>query len=374
MSYGLYDGDLILYPKVPFFNLELMKLSSYYKRKREIVGFCTSFSPDKYTHFLVRQDYYNPQQYKVTNNVEFHGRAFDGEKYKPLPIEIEKMKPDRDIYTKAKKHFNTNLATTFSTMQRAEHIRLSLDGQNIWNNFEKQLTRETGNFGLILHDYNLGEVKGSLDLINDLLIDLYPTGAQARVGMKFPVILNNEEEFLKWLRLPPLNIHYSTRYNGYLSKDTYEDLREIRKKSTSIPQSELNITGNTTYEKFITKDIVEIFKEIQDLRSYRINFPLIYDKDFFKDEMWKKTIDLILFYNRHISDQLSRSERHYRIAPYETFFSYIRRCTQYWPGRSAFLNKYDCQEIFAFVREQNYELFKLFYEYVGENYNDKRGN
>ena len=44
MSYGLYDADLPYYP-IPFYNLELMKLSSYYKRKREIVGLSPNFSP-----------------------------------------------------------------------------------------------------------------------------------------------------------------------------------------------------------------------------------------------------------------------------------------------------------------------------------------
>ena len=44
MSYGLYDADLPYYP-IPFYNLELMKLSSYYKRKREIVGLAPSYSP-----------------------------------------------------------------------------------------------------------------------------------------------------------------------------------------------------------------------------------------------------------------------------------------------------------------------------------------
>ena len=79
MSYGLYDADLPYYP-IPFYNLELMKLSSYYKHKREIVGLSPDFSPNKYNNFIVRQDFYNPyaNHYSV-ENVEYGGRAFDGE-------------------------------------------------------------------------------------------------------------------------------------------------------------------------------------------------------------------------------------------------------------------------------------------------------
>ena len=36
MSVGMYDMDMATYTLVPF-NLELMKLSAYYKKKREVV-------------------------------------------------------------------------------------------------------------------------------------------------------------------------------------------------------------------------------------------------------------------------------------------------------------------------------------------------
>ena len=42
MSVGLYDMDMKTYKQVPI-NLEMAKLSSYYKRKREIVAMSSSF-------------------------------------------------------------------------------------------------------------------------------------------------------------------------------------------------------------------------------------------------------------------------------------------------------------------------------------------
>ena len=57
MNIGLYDADLMIYHSLPV-NLELMKLSTYYKvNKRDIVSLTQSFSPDRYSKFIIRKDY-----------------------------------------------------------------------------------------------------------------------------------------------------------------------------------------------------------------------------------------------------------------------------------------------------------------------------
>lgn len=67
MSVGLYDIDFALYTHVVF-NLELMKLSTYYKRKREVTVMTPFFEPEKYTTFIVRKDY---------NDGEFDKKIFE---------------------------------------------------------------------------------------------------------------------------------------------------------------------------------------------------------------------------------------------------------------------------------------------------------
>ena len=47
MSVGLYDMDMATYTLVPF-NLELMKLSAYYKKKREVVILSPIFTPERH--------------------------------------------------------------------------------------------------------------------------------------------------------------------------------------------------------------------------------------------------------------------------------------------------------------------------------------
>lgn len=56
MSIGLYDADMAFYLQTPL-NLELMKYSTYYKKKMEIVAASPSFEPNKYTTFIMRKDY-----------------------------------------------------------------------------------------------------------------------------------------------------------------------------------------------------------------------------------------------------------------------------------------------------------------------------
>ena len=53
---ALYDADMHKY-KQTVFNLELMKLSSYYKNKRQIVNHISKIEPTKYTQFIYRKDY-----------------------------------------------------------------------------------------------------------------------------------------------------------------------------------------------------------------------------------------------------------------------------------------------------------------------------
>ena len=56
MIIGLYDADMSKYIHVPF-NLELMKLSSYFKKKNNIVNIVTSYEPDKFKNLYYRKDY-----------------------------------------------------------------------------------------------------------------------------------------------------------------------------------------------------------------------------------------------------------------------------------------------------------------------------
>lgn len=368
MSYGLFDGDLVLYPQIPFFNLELMKLSTYYKQKREIVSFTPKFVPNMYSHFLIRQDYAFPTPYSLSSpNIICGGRAFDGDTYKPLELDIEQSRPDVQLYNKLYDEIVTtkSIKTHFSTMRRAEHVRLSLDGKTIWSGWEKQLRRDRNVYGIIFHDYDLGAIEGSYNLIKDNIEEIIPVYNGARIGMKFPTQVNSQDELLRWLALKPLNQYFYLQLNGYLTVDYADELKALQKGSSAREQTVINITGNMTYEEFITTGIIQIYQHLLDLRRREVIFPLTYDKDFFIDKRWEEVIKLISRHNHYILNNKS-PDYFQRVAPYDTLFNFARRLTKDRVLYKSVVPVDTMRGIFQFVRENNYELFKMFYEYTGE--------
>ena len=212
----------------------------------------------------------------------------------------------------------------FSVIRRAEHLRLSLDGRTVWSDFEKQLRGEVGRYGIIFHDYDVNQIEGAYELITDLLPNAISNRSGRRVGMKFPLQTNSLDDFIRWLHLPPLNIYYSIQHNGIIQPEYYTQLSEILTRNAGA-QCTINITGNTTYNQFITKDILTAFESILDLRRLNLNFPLIYGKDFFIDNRWKEVVRLIQQFNNHIGAHLSSTDYRTRVAPYETFYDYVKK-------------------------------------------------
>ncbi len=365
MSYGLYDADLQFYP-IPFYNLELMKLSSYYKHKREIVGLSPDFSPHRYTNFIVRQDFYSPHSHSYKgNNITYGGRAFDGEKYKPLPLEIERMKPDISLYEKIKVYnINERNKHAISTMRRAEHIRLSLDGKTIWKNFEKQFRHNSNCFGVIFHDYNLNQINGAYELIKQNLSKWISNVIGRKVGMKFPIQVDNKKDLCKWLSLEPMGSYFSLCHNGLITNEYLPELDEVRQQSSAHRQASMDISKVYTSDELINGGLQRIFRTIINLRSHKLIFSLIYDKNLFVDNNWKKVMELINHYNIHLANRY-KSDYFKRVEPYETLFSYCRAIIRQPKVKNPLLTKESIESIFQFVRENDYELFKDFYEYRG---------
>ena len=372
MSYGLYDADLPYYP-IPFYNLELMKLSSYYKRKREIVGLAPNYSPHLYNHFIVRQDFYNPNtSLYTTSNVEYGGRAFDGDNYKPLPLEIERMKPDISLYgrlnPKLVRGYNKN---ALSTMHRAEHIRLSLDGHTIWKDFERQFRHDNDAYGVIFHDYNLNDIEGAQTLIKESMSSWIPHTLGRRIGMKYPVYVDNKTDLISWIQLQPMGTYFSLVHKGLIDESYIPELTEVAKTSYAIRQISVDITDCFTNEELINGGIQRIFRNIINLRSHRFTFPLIYNENVLIDNDWKMVMKLILRYNTHLATG-SGSEFFRRVEPFETLYSYCKAAIKQYQINEPLLTKESIEPIFQFVRENNYDLFKDFYEYRGGEVKDDR--
>ena len=379
MSIGIMDADLSTYCLVPF-NLEVMKLSAYYKKKGEIVVLSPSFTPDRNTKFIYRKDYndgdFPPNLTKATN-VEYGGLAFSNNIYQPLPIEIERMQPDTLIYEKAEQAMmaapgrEREKKKIFQNMMTAEHCRLSLDGKTLWEDYPRQFKYLAGARNLMLHDYDLGAIKGSFEAVKSILARARTDGWATKVGMKFPVQVTDGQELLNWTSLNSNSTFYSLRFDGVMDDDTFNEWVGTCRQRAVYSQMEYHITPSW-YEpnEFIKNQLPKIFRQIIISRSYRIFFSLKYDEGFFPDKRWEDVIRLFNYYHNSYSGE--PQTRYYNMIANDTLFDFASN-SQKVPAAyyGDVLNKDQIRELFVFVREQHYPLFKDFYECTAEKLGGK---
>lgn len=374
MSVGIMDADLTTYTLVPF-NLEVMKLSAYYKKKGEIVVLSPSFTPDKNTKFIYRKDYNDgdfPAGLTKAPNVEYGGLAFSNNIYKPLPIEIERMQPDTLIYEKAEAAMmaapgrEREKKKIFQNMMTAEHCRLSLDGKTVWPDYPRQFKFLGNARNLMLHDYDLGVVEGSFEAVQHILSRARTDGWATKVGMKFPVQVREGQALLNWTSLNSNSTFYSLRFDGVMDDDTFNEWIGSCRQRAVYSQMEYHVTA-PWYEpnEFIKTELPRIFRQVIISRSYRIFFSLKYDEGFFPDKRWEDVIRLFNYYHNSYSGE--PISRYFNMIADDTMFDFASN-TQKVPAAyyGDVLNKDQIRELFAFVREYNYPLFKDFYECTAE--------
>ena len=368
MSVGIMDADMAKYTLVPF-NLEAMKISAYYKKKGEIVILSPQFTPERHQKFFYRKDYDDgdyPMGLLRTPNVEYGGLAFSNNIYNPLPMEIEKMRPDTSIYEKMEKVI---LGTTsqhrkkiYQNMMTAEHCRLSLDGKTIWPDYNKQFRFLKNARNLMFHDYDLGAVEGSFEEVQKILARARTDGWATRVGMKFPVQVSNGQDLLNWSSLRSNSVFYSLKYHGVIEDEYFQKWVRMCHENAVYSQMEYHITPEW-YEAnhFIQEELPQILRQVIFSRSYRVFFSLKYDEGFFPDPMWERVIDLFNYYHNSYSNEPISS--YYKMITDDTLFNFAAN-SQKVPKKyyGEVLNKDQIREIFAFVREHHYPLFKDFYE------------
>lgn len=369
MSVGIMDADMASYIMVPF-NLECMKLSAYYKKHREIVVLAQQFAPERHSKFLYRKDYDDgeyPLGLTTSNNVDYGGLAFTNNIYQPLPDEIEKMRPDPTLYAPMEKIILNQRAsdkkTVFTSMINAEHMRLSLDGSHIWCDYPKQFTCLATARLLMLHDYDLGAVEGSFEEITKILARARTDGWATKIGMKFPLNIYTGDDLLRWTSLNPHSVFYSLRYNGIIPNEAFTEWIGRCGHRALYTQMEYYITPRGMNEEQLTQTYLpQILRQTLISRSYRQFFTLKYDQGFFSDPMWESVIQLFNCYNHSMRNKASSV--YFSKVPTDTIFDFCAasrvELSRYYGEYG--LNRQKLREIFAFVQEHNYPLFKDFYE------------
>ena len=370
MSIGIMDADMSTYTLVPF-NLEAMKLSAYYKKRGEIVILSPSFTPNKNTKFFFRKDYNDgdfPAGLTRANNVEYGGLAFSNNVYQPLPMEIEKMRPDTELYAKMESVIRggpgreREKKKIFQNMMTAEHCRLSLDGKTIWPGYGSQFKYLGSARNLMLHDYDLGAVEGSFEEVKKILARARTDGWATKVGMKFPVQISDGQALLNWSSLNSNSTFYSLKYIGVIDDEPFNEWVSTCRQRAVYSQMEYHVTA-PWYEPndFIENLLPKIFWQVIISRSYRVFFTLKYDEGFFPDRRWEDVIRLFNYYHNSYANEI---EAKYLVKiPDDTLFDFASNTSETpYSHYGEVFTKSQVREIFAFVRQYNYPLFKEFYE------------
>lgn len=369
MSIGMYDMDMATYTLVPF-NLELMKLSAYYKKKREIVILSPEMTPDRHQKFFLRKDFNDgkfPAGLEKIPNLDYGGYAFTNGMYVPMTTEIETMRPDASLYSNMEKTIMASMGRDrkkiFQNMMEAEHCRLSLDGKAIWEDYPKQFKFLKTARNLMFHDYDLGAIEGSFEEVKALLGRARTDGWATRVGMKFPVGAKSGQELLNWMSILPNSTFYSLKYDGVIDDDCFEDFVGIAREKSIYKQFDYYITTScANQQEFITKYIQRIYRQVVKSRSHRVFFSLKYEQDFFFDKRWERVLDLFNFYHNSMSS-LPQSVYFNKIAN-DTLYDFARVTYKELPKYcKGYMDRQEIRDLFHFVREEYPALFDDFYTY-----------
>lgn len=363
--YGIYDYDFFHYENV-IPNLECAKLITYYRTHNEIATLTPTFNPAPYTQFLIRKEYDDGIYPKslFEDNCVYGGRAFNPRKYKPLAQDIENTIPDMSIYERYSDYFGKKgpEKTLFKRVLNCAHIRLASDSQTIApmsllkKNFEQKVT------GIIFHDYDLASLD-ALPIIKELQnqrhfrikegINPYP------IGNKYPIEIYDLPRLYEWIDVVTIPNVFLIEYNGELSDEILYELC-LRNRRLAY-QIYYNITyGCSSEEDFLKNRLRKIFIQTLFLRKAGVRILLKYEDGFF---VTKELENLIKLLNSWIHMQwfdgfLPRTQSLYQLCRKHRLYQYTS-----WGFRHITLTVEENRAIFQYIREKDYDLFKMFYEW-----------
>lgn len=381
---GVFDYDFMNYENV-IPNLECAKIYTYYHNHREIATLAPTLEPAMYTKFFVRKEYddgcYPPQLFAP--NCIYGGRAFNPIKYSPLDDLIERTIPNMRLYEKyASKFGNTGRERQLiKRILNCAHVRLSTDEKEPKS--IEQLCRilDTGRYtGIVFHDYDLARVDKSYDIIYELsrtrrFVNKEGINPYA-IGNKFPIQVFSPEELEKWLKIICIPEIFSLQYNGIIPHELlYELCTENRRMARQIWYK----IDESWYGEnhFLEYDLPKIFVQVLFLRRQNIKILLKYDEQKITTPELKNLLDLLNCW-LHFSwtdKSIPRTQTLYHLCKHNAKLHY-----RSWAMMFIQIATEDIRNSFQFIRERNYELFKMFYEWDqvvfkgGEFYNEWTGD
>ena len=351
-----------------------MKLATYYKQHNEIVKLATKLEPERYTKFFVRKDWDDglyPKEF-FQKNVSYGGRAFSPQ-YRPLPQDIEEAIPDNRLY---EQYYNNlkrktpEIIQMYTNQFNGVHLRASLDGQHLSKNFPRALELiKPSSKSIILHDYNITEQDEGYKAIQQILeYQKSISKTKIFIGFKFPLEIEpTVDNIQKWFSIPTLRNFFSIRINNVMNDEVFKTLAQEEQNRCRIIEYVIIPPGSNEND-FVMSILPKIFKQVLYLSRRKRRISLIYDNDFFIHEEWIKLLRLLNIFSNELGKKL------YKKTLDVSFFDFIRRNLGFKFYQPNIINntlpytKPEIRQLFHFVKENNYELFKMFYEELGESY------
>lgn len=361
---GVYDYDFFTYENV-IPNLECAKLVTYYRAHNKITVLTPTFTPSRYTDFIIRKEYNDgifPKECFLPN-VTYGGRAFVPGAYDPLPRPIEQTIPDMHIYDRYIDHFGRKPAelTQIKRILNCAHMRLAPDSVHLLSFESLKPYFYKGISGIFLHDYDLAKLQ-AYDLILALQnqrkfitrhgINPYP------VGNKYPIKVYDSNELAQWLKIVTIPNAFCLEYKGLIADDVLSAL--CRENQRMARQIYYNIAyGCSSEDDFFINRLPKIFIQALFLRRQGIKILLKYDEGFFITPELEKFIELL---NCWLSfkwqeDFIPRRQTLYQFCASNKRLHYIN-----WAFQNVTVSTEESRDIFQYIREHNYNLFKMFYE------------
>lgn len=291
-------------------------------------------------------------------SVEYGGRAFS-QIYKPFDLEMEQIEPDFTIYDKYRELYGTRKRDVeeIRTILYATHVRLSLDGKTLEPfPFDRLRPRHPS---IILHDYNLGQVPGTIELLKEAS-SMRPSGLPYRIGNKYPINVYNFKDLTQWLSITPMGTCFYLQYNGIFTDE--EIIYLVEHPSLGLQQLVYNFTyGCLDENDFIINRLPKIYKQALFLRSNKKKILLNIDTDFFRTKELLDLMKLIdCFYGKN---KLESIRPHHR-----TLYAYCawkrRAQLEVCPWIHFIVDREEMRASFQYIRKKNYEVFDMFYSLI----------
>lgn len=298
MSIALIDQDCLDNKKDFFYDLDIMKLASYYKSKKEITKLL--LNPSEYTQYTKTYFIKNRFDYKMMGElfkdkrIIYRGYAFSALDYEPLPDDIERAQADISIYDTYLK-FNNNLADrrvirlVSPMMENSCHARLSTDNKTCNVPVNRILYKDST--GLCLYDYNIFALEDWYYATKDY--------KDKSLRFRFSPITTNLEDIKKILNEYDLRSENHMILSGVLNDDIIKEIISLGVKDRIRVQLLQNL--NPYDKEDIMNKIIYAMNTILQLKQAHLRIHAYIDPHDI-DERTAYLNNLAYWMNRNHSD------------------------------------------------------------------------